>query len=163
MRNARKNSVNKTLRFRAATIKDAAELAALHTAVADHLTAAHGKGFWSFRTSEKGALLGLRNSKVFVFTEAGAIVATFRFTMKKPWSIDVSYFTPCEKPLYLVGMAVRPDRQRQGLGRKCLIEAARIAKDWPADAIRLDAFDSSAGAGVAACAKSATPSIARIP
>jgi len=135
------------LRFRAATLKDSAELAELHTAVADHLTSLHGRGFWSFRTSERGVRAGLRNSKIFVFTDGGEIVATFRFTTKKPWAIDVSYFTACEKPSYLVGMAVRPDRQRQGLGRKCLAEAVSIAKAWPADAIRLDAFDAAAGAG----------------
>jgi GNAT superfamily N-acetyltransferase len=147
MPKAAAKSTAKGLHFRAATLKDAAELAALHTTVADHLTGLHGKGVWSFRMSEKGARLGLRTSKMFVFTEGGKIVATFRFTTKKPWAIDVSYFTSCEKPLYLVGMAVRPDRQRQGLGRKCLAEAVRIAKAWPADAIRLDAFDSAAGAG----------------
>src|SRR5437667_6104409 len=44
-------------------------------------------------------------------------------------------------------MAVAPGKQRQGLGRRCLEEAATIARAWPADAIRLDAFDAQAGAG----------------
>jgi len=29
----------------------------------------------------------------------------------------------------------------------CLEEAARLARAWPADAIRLDAYDAEAGAG----------------
>ena len=44
-------------------------------------------------------------------------------------------------------MAIQPDRQRQGLGRLCLKEAAQIAKASRADAMRLDAYDAKAGAG----------------
>jgi len=47
----------------------------------------------------------------------------------------------------MVAMAILPQRQRQGLGRRCLEEAQRIARAWPADAIRLDAYDADAGAG----------------
>ena len=52
-----------------------------------------------------------------------------------------------ERPLYLLAMAVAPARQRQGIGRRCLEEAKQIARAWPADAIRLDAYDAPAGAG----------------
>ncbi len=44
-------------------------------------------------------------------------------------------------------MAVLPARQRQGLGRNLLEQAKQIAKAWPGDAVRLDAFDADAGAG----------------
>ena len=44
-------------------------------------------------------------------------------------------------------MAVTPDRQRQGIGSRCLEEVQKVAKKWPADAIRLDAYDATAGAG----------------
>jgi len=44
-------------------------------------------------------------------------------------------------------MAVLPAEHRKGVGRKCLSEAARIAKVWPADAIRLDAYDIKDGSG----------------
>jgi ribosomal protein S18 acetylase RimI-like enzyme len=44
-------------------------------------------------------------------------------------------------------MAVRPDFQRRGLGRSCVDEAVRVAREWPADAIRLDAYDAEGGAG----------------
>jgi GNAT superfamily N-acetyltransferase len=70
-----------------------------------------------------------------------------RTVPNKPWAIDTSYFTPCERPLYLLAMAVRPERQRQGIGRWCMGEVERIAKAWPADGIRLDAYDADAGAG----------------
>jgi GNAT superfamily N-acetyltransferase len=44
-------------------------------------------------------------------------------------------------------MAVAPAKQRQGIGSLCLQEAKRIAEAWPADAIRLDAYDAKAGGG----------------
>ena len=129
------------------TANDAAALAALHTAVAENLTRLHGRGAWSTKTSEKGVLYAMRTSRVFVAREDAEIGATLRLATKKPWAIDVSYFTPCSRPLYLLAMAVAPARQRKGLGRKCLEEATRAARRWPADAVRLDAFDAEAGAG----------------
>ena len=39
---------------------------------------------------------------------------------KKPWAIDVSYFTACKRAVYLTNMAVRPDYQNRGIGRKAL-------------------------------------------
>jgi len=137
----------KRFRFRPAIPGDAAKLAALHTAVADHLTSLYGKGPWSSHTSEKGVSYALRHSKVFVAVEGAAIVATLQLATKKPWAIDASYFTKCERPLYLLAMAVAPVRQHQGIGSKCLEEAERIARAWPADAIRLDAHDANAGGG----------------
>jgi GNAT superfamily N-acetyltransferase len=136
-----------TLRLKIATTKDAAELAVLHTAVAAHLTSVHEKGPWSNETTEEGVLFALRNSSVFVARRRGRIIATLRLTAKKPWAIDKSYFSRSRKPVYLLAMAVAPGLQRQGIGRKCLDEAARIARAWPADAIRLDAYDAVAGAG----------------
>jgi GNAT superfamily N-acetyltransferase len=135
------------VRLQPATIEDAAALAALHTAVAEHLTGLHGRGPWSSRTSEKGVLYAMRTSRVFVAREGPEIVATLRLATKKPWAIDTSYFAPCPRPLYLLAMAVTPSRQRLGIGRRCLEEARRIALAWPADAIRLDAYDAEAGAG----------------
>jgi len=126
---------------------DAIELAALHTAVAEDLTHRYGKGFWSLKTSEKGGLLAIRTSRVLAARKDKAIVGTLNLSTKKPWAIDVSYFTPVKKALYLTGMAVIPALQRQGIGRQLLQEAAKQAGAWPANAIRLDAFDADAGAG----------------
>ena len=36
--------------------------------------------------------------------------------------------------------------QRRGTGRRLLEEAKAVAASWPADAIRLDAYDAAAGA-----------------
>src|SRR5262249_43542229 len=119
----------------------------LHTAVAEHLTLLHGRGPWSTATSEKGVLYAMRTSQVFVARQGDEIVGTLRLATKKPWAIDPKYFTKCRKPLYLLAMAVAPARQRRGIGRRCFEQARQIASAWPADAIRLDAYDAKAGAG----------------
>ena len=75
------------------------------------------------------------------------MVGTLCLQTKKPWAIDVKYFTSVEKALYLIGMAVHPDWQRKGVGRAIMKEAKRIAREWPSQAIRLDAWDAKAGAG----------------
>jgi GNAT superfamily N-acetyltransferase len=135
------------LTFAEGIADDASELAALHTAVAEHLTGLYGRGPWSNRTSEKSVLSAMRRSRVLVARQGGKIVGTLRLGTKKPWAIDPSYFSKSRKPLYLLAMAVLPQKQRQGLGRRCLEEAQRIARAWPADAVRLDAYDAHAGAG----------------
>jgi GNAT superfamily N-acetyltransferase len=126
---------------------DVDELAALHTAAANDLTNRYGRGGWSMRSTEKGVLHGMRHSRVLVARRGKTIVGTLLLPTKKPWAIDVSYFTPVKMPLYLIGMAVLPTLQRQGVGRLLIKEAVRQARAWPADAIRLDAFDADAGAG----------------
>ena len=84
---------------------------------------------------------------MLVARTASELVATLRLATRKPWAIDQSYFAESLRPLYLSDMAVAPDHQRSGIGRRCLADATRIARAWPADAIRLDAYDAPAGAG----------------
>ncbi|HEY1160609.1 MAG TPA: GNAT family N-acetyltransferase [Terracidiphilus sp.] len=138
------------LAFAAATNSDAAELAALHSAAAEDLTRRFGQGFWSSPPTERGILANMRKpkfSRIIVAHSRRRIVGTLRLATKKPWAIDTAYFTPAARPLYLTGMAVHPDLQSEGVGRLLLKEAEAVARAWPADAIRLDAFDAAAGAG----------------
>jgi GNAT superfamily N-acetyltransferase len=135
------------LSFAIASQADAPELAALHAAVAADLTRRYGRGPWSSQTTEKGVLFGMRHSRVLVARKARRIVGTLHLPAKKPWAIDVSYFTPVKKALYLTNMAVIPRMQRQGIGRLLLREAAKQARAWRAETIRLDAFHADAGAG----------------
>ena len=130
-----------------AAAEDAPALVALHSSVAQDLTARFGRGHWSRCASERGVRFQMKTGKVLVVREAGGILATLRLATKKPWAIDKARFSPCKRPLYLLDMAVRPERQRRGIGRSCVAEAARIAREWPGDAIFLDAYDAEAGAG----------------
>ena len=92
-------------------------------------------------------LRDLKAARVLLAHDRGEIIATLTLQTKKPWAIDLAYFTPCKKALYLINMAVHPRRQRRGIGRALMEEASRLAREFPAGAIRLDAYDSPAGAG----------------
>src|SRR5262245_3568776 len=112
---------------------DAAAIAALLNAAAAHLTRRHGYGAWSARTSGLGAspasappMASVRRSvtsRVLIAYKSvpphtiREIVGTLRLATKKPWAIDVSYFTPVPRALYLTGMAVEPGLQGRGIGR----------------------------------------------
>jgi len=130
-----------------ATAADAAAIAALRTAVADRLTRHFGRGHWSSCATEKSILRGVQTSRILVAQTSAGIIATLRLATKKPWAIDPKYFVTVRRPLYLLDMAVQPDLQRQGIGRRLLEEAKAVAANWPAQAIRLDAYDATAGAG----------------
>lgn len=135
------------LTFDRATEADIAALTALHSAVAGHLTREYGDGPWSSSASEASVRRGVTSSKVIVARDAHGIAGTLRLTPRKPLSIDRTCFTRVGRPLYLVDMAVRPSVQRSGVGRSLLREAVRMANEWPAQALRLDAYDAPAGAG----------------
>jgi GNAT superfamily N-acetyltransferase len=135
------------LRLELAAEADAPDIVILRTQVAAKLTAQYGQGHWSGIATEKGVLFDLRNSKVWIARRRGRPIATLRLTTKKPWAIDLRYFSASRRPLYLLSMAVTPELQRQGIGRQCLDQIVVIARKWPADAIRLDAYDDPAGAG----------------
>ena len=141
--------------FATATESDAPALAALHAAASEDLTNRFGPGFWSSPPSERGILAKMRKPKFsrtliarsMVARSNPHIVGTLRLHTMKPWAIDTAYFTAAKQPLYLTGMAVHPNFQRKGVGRLLLREAEAIARAWPVTAVRLDAFDSAAGAG----------------
>ena len=135
------------LTFSIADPVEAAALAALHTSVAENLSRRFGTGVWSSRATERGVLFGMRHGRVVVARQGKRIVGSMRLQTKKPWAIDLSYFTPVKKVIYLTGMAVIPTMQRKGIGSALLKEAVSHVGAWPADAIRLDAFDAPAGAG----------------
>ena len=135
------------LKFRDATLADVPVIAGLQTATAGALTARFGAGHWSSLVTERGAELAQRHARVRVGRSEKRILTVVRLAKKKPWAIDISYFTPVKRPLYLTGLAVSVAHQGMGLGRLAMEDACEIAKAWPADAIRLDAYDSPAGAG----------------
>jgi GNAT superfamily N-acetyltransferase len=124
---------------------DVTEIATLRTRANNHL--AERYGLRPSCVTEKTVLRGIATSRVLVARERGAIVATLRLATKKPWAIDLSYFTPVARALYLHDMAVEPNEQGKGLGRTLVETAKEIARTWPSQAIRLDAYDAPYGAG----------------
>lgn len=135
------------LSFRDATPEDAPAIAGLHNAAAGALTARFGEGHWSALVTERGVLSTLRHARVRLGRSGKRILSVLRLATKKPWAIDVAYFTPARRPLYLTGMTVSVAHQGNGLGRLALADAGRVASAWPGDAIRLDAYEALAGAG----------------
>jgi GNAT superfamily N-acetyltransferase len=135
------------IKFRDATAVDVPAIAGLGNAAAGALTARFGPGHWSSLVTERGAALDQRHARVRVGRDGRRIVTVLRLAAKKPWAIDVSYFTPVRRPLYLTGMAVSVAHQGQGLGRMAIEDACEVAQEWPADAVRLDTHDAKAGAG----------------
>jgi GNAT superfamily N-acetyltransferase len=131
---------------RTAEPPDAAALAILRTEAAADLTARFGSGHWSGTATERGVLRGILTSRVLVAHRGARLLGTLRLATKKPWAIDVTYFTPVARALYLSDMAVAPEHQRHGVGRRLLEAAFETARTWPAQAIRLDAYDAPAGA-----------------
>jgi GNAT superfamily N-acetyltransferase len=135
------------LSFRIATTDDVPAVAMLRAAVAADLTRRHGHGHWSATATDASVLRDVVSSRVLLARQGDQAIGTLRLATKKPWAIDPAYFSPCTRALYLTDMAVLPDFQGRGIGRDCLEEARAVATKWPADAIRLDAYDGPAGAG----------------
>jgi len=127
--------------------EDAAALVALRTAVNQRLASKFGEGYWIAKLTERGALFAMRNFMVYVVRGKSELIATLALSKKKPWAIDKTYFTRSERPVYLIAMAVHPRLQSTGIGTECIAQARRIALAHSADAIRLDAYDTPAGAG----------------
>ena len=136
-----------SLTFRDATLDDITAIAGLQNVAAGALTARFGLGPWSSLVSERSAALAQRHARVRIGRDGKRILTVLRLATKKPWAIDASYFTPVKRPFYLTGMAVSVAHQGQGLGRMALEDACTIAEKWPAEAVRLDAYDATAGAG----------------
>lgn len=130
-----------------ATVDDIPELVRLKNSVSESLTGRYGVGHWSTNVTDKGIVFAMKNGTVYIYRENDTILATVTLSARKPWAIDTAYFSSAKRPVYLTAMAVAPDAQCKGIGRRCLDEVLEIAKGWPADAIRLDAYDAEAGAG----------------
>lgn len=113
----------------------------------EKLTRDFGRGPWSSTATDKGVLYGMRAGRVYVARDGRTIIGTLQLTTTKPWAHDRSYFSKCERPLYLLAMAVAPDRQRRGIGHAMIEDVKRVVKASPGDAIRLDAYDLPGGGG----------------
>jgi len=130
-----------------ATVADDAEITLLRNLAAEHLTRQYGRGHWSSHVTEASVLRGIASSRVLIGRSDSRLIATLRLATKKPWAIDPKYFVAVRRPLYLHEIAIDPELQRHGVGRRLIEEAKMIATRWPSDAIRLDAYDGAMGAG----------------
>jgi GNAT superfamily N-acetyltransferase len=133
--------------IRFATEVDIPALLKLRLAVDADQAQRFGKNRWSTTISEKSVTRGLRSSKILVANRHGQIVGALRMETKKPWAVDLRYFTPVTKAVYLHDVNVDPRLQRSGVGRRLIERAKAVARKWPVDAIRIDAYDGPSGGG----------------
>ena len=123
-----------------ASESDAEEIAFLRNTVAADVAARSGSSAGA-RTTAKGVLYHLRLGQILIARHKGRIVGSLLLVKKKPWAIDVNYFTPVQSQLYLVSMNVDPALQRKGIGARLIEYAKATAKAGGYKAIRLDAFE----------------------
>lgn len=136
------------VRIDIATAADVEGIVAVRVKAAEELTDRFGAGHWSGLASERAVAWEIRQGgKTLVARRGKSIVATLKIATRKPWSIDISYFTPVKRPWYLTNMAVDPTHQGQGIGTRCVLEAVKLVRDAGGEAVRLDAYDAVAGAG----------------
>jgi GNAT superfamily N-acetyltransferase len=133
--------------FRFAAEADIPALLELRHAVDADQAHRFGKDRWCTTISEKSIARSLTSGRFLVASRHGRIIGALRMETKKPWAIDLRYFTPVAKTVYLHDVDVQPLSQRSGVGRR-LLECAKVAaREWPVDAIRLDAYDGPSGGG----------------
>jgi GNAT superfamily N-acetyltransferase len=136
-----------TVTIKFATAADIPELLQLRLLVDSDQARRFGNGRWKTTINEKSIARGLRSSRVLIARRRGQIIGTLRMETKKPWAIDLRYFTPATCAVYLHDVDVDPRVQRSGVGRQLIEQAKAVAREWPVDAIRLDAYDGPSGGG----------------
>jgi len=134
------------LSFRLASNADIAALLKLRLAVDADQAERYGDRRWSTTINKRSVARGLKASRTLVATRRGRIVAAVRMETKKPWAIDLKYFTPAKKAVYLHDVNVEPRSQGSGIGRQLLERAKTVAREWPVDAMRVDTYDGESGA-----------------
>lgn len=135
------------LSFEFAAENDIPALLRLRLAVEADQARRFGTDRWATTINEKGITRGLKTSRVLVARDHGRIIGALRMDTKKPWAIDLQYFTPVGRAVYLHDVDVDPTVQQSGIGRQLLERAKMVAAEWPVDAIRLDAYDGASGGG----------------
>jgi GNAT superfamily N-acetyltransferase len=134
-----------------AQLADTPAITAVRVRAALDLSERFGHGHWSSIATERGVLQGLRlaghRSRVLVARDGGQVLGTLRIATRRPWAIDRSCFVDVPRAIYLTDMAVDPAVQKRGIGRALIAEAEAEVRQWPGQAIRLDAYDAPAGAG----------------
>jgi len=135
----------RALTFALATEADADEIAAVRIAAGEHLTRTYGHGHWSGGLTVRGVRSGMRTRRCWSRS------ADERSSARSGWrprsrgrSTRATSLRQSVRSTWS-DMAVDPTAQRQGVGRALLERATQIAREWPGDAIWLDAYDAPAG------------------
>lgn len=107
----------------------------------DDIGARFGLTFWSPPPPIELMRRHASEKAVYAVKDGDEAVATFTLGLSGWPEQSAAFWADADhRAAYLSRLAVRPDRQRQGLGRWCLAEAERLARAQDCRAIRLDAI-----------------------
>ncbi len=135
--------------IRAADGADAETIHAIRSSAADALTAEFGSGHWSHVESLATLRRHAVDRDLFLAMNEGEAIGTFELQSKKPGFYSKHWFADPDAPAcYLFNMAIVKTSQRHGLGRAIMAEMEALAATDGKRALRLDAYDAPAGAGV---------------
>jgi predicted N-acetyltransferase YhbS len=116
------------LSFRFATEADIPAILKLRLAVDGDQAMRFGDDRWATSTTEKSVARNLKSSRVIVASQRSRIVGAARMETKKPWAIDLKYFTPVGKAVYLGDVNVDPELQRTGIGLELMDQVKEKAR-----------------------------------
>jgi len=138
--------VNVTVRL--AKDADVKSARAIRVDAAAALTQRYGSGHWSGEPSIATLKRHKEAGALYVVECDGDLVGTFKLDDKKIGFYRKAWFTrPDDPAAYLMNMAIAPERQREGIGRKTMVEIEGIVRRRALKALRFDAYDGPAGAG----------------
>jgi GNAT superfamily N-acetyltransferase len=142
------DSTPSLLNLRPALDRDVKRVRAILAAAASDLTVHFGEGHWSGVRSVETLRKYLDEGALYVAeTDVGA-VGTLRLTERKIGFYRSDWFAnPNDDAFYLLDMAIDPNYQRSGIGRRAMALAEDLARSHGLKAIRLDAYGGLAGAG----------------
>ena len=136
------------VRVDVATPDDIPAIVTVRINAAEDLTTRFGAGHWSGHCTDRGVAWDMRQGKVLVARRGAKVVGTLKIATRKPWAIDVAYFSTNKRPWYLTNKAVDPADQGKGIGTRLVLDAVKMVRDLGGDTVRLDAYDDDkAGAG----------------
>ena len=128
----------------ASTEGDARAILQLHEVISERHRRLDGARRW--RVPSLPRVVATIASPVTILAREGeTVVGMFRLDPAKGFC-GIAPFTEVPRFVYLSELAIHPSHQRRGLGRACLAEAERWARDHDARAVRLDTNDDAVGA-----------------
>lgn len=118
------------------------------SAAAADLVTRFGSGHWSTVRSDKSLRHYASNGVLYIIEANSLVVGALQLTTRKIGFYREEWFAPRQGPVgYLLDMAVHPNHQQRGIGRRSMELVEGLAQLAGLRAIRLDAYRGRVGAG----------------
>jgi GNAT superfamily N-acetyltransferase len=134
--------------LRKASADDIKLVRATLAAAAADLVTRFGPGHWSTVRSAESLRKYAGNGVLYIIEADSLAVGALQLTTRKIGFYREEWFAPRQGTVgYLLDMAVHPDHQQRGIGRRSMELVEGLAQLAGLRAIRLDAYRGSVGAG----------------